>query len=109
MSQIVAEFVEISLPALERMVVVLERARTAPAEVRAGLLAAVERAEREVIPDMLKALGQGEMFMGDLAYQAGAAAGDERSSPRRARPARKPSTPVPVTRGSGGPRKARKG
>jgi hypothetical protein len=59
MSKIIAQLVAPCVPALGRMAVALERARDAPEEVRAGLLAAVERAERDFMPVM----------------QAGAAAG----------------------------------
>lgn len=129
MSQIVASFVDLALPSLERVVAVLERAKTAPAEARAGLAAAIERAERNLMPLMQEALGQQDMFLADI----GAAVPDaDAQRPQLERPRRKASghplppakvqayadtngvpprgsTPVPVTRGSGGPRKARKG
>jgi hypothetical protein len=50
MSKIIADLVSPCVPALGRMAVALERARDAPAEVRAGLLAAVESAERDFLP-----------------------------------------------------------
>jgi hypothetical protein len=52
MSKIIADLVSPCVPALGRMALALERARDAPAEVRAGLLAAVESAERDFLPVM---------------------------------------------------------
>ena len=49
MSQIVAGFVDLALPSLERVVVLLERAQAAPAEVRKGLEGAIARAERQLV------------------------------------------------------------
>lgn len=93
MSEILAGFVELAIPSLERVVVVLERARSAPEEVRAGLAAAFERADMDVMPQLLAAQGQGEMFL-DRAAEAVRSEG---------------STPVPVTRGSGGGKTRRPG
>jgi hypothetical protein len=45
MSSIVSEYVNLALPSLERLVVVLEQASTAPKQAHAGLAAALERAE----------------------------------------------------------------
>lgn len=106
MSQIVANFVAAAVPSLERLVVVMERANTASQEVRSGLVAAVDRAERHLMPVLLNALEQGEMFLGEA----------ERSTKPEARPAAqrtgrarvavnasaRASTPGAVTRGSGG-------
>lgn len=108
MSQIVAGFVDLAVPSLERVVAVLERAKAAPAEARAGLAAAIERAERDVIPDLQAAVGQWDMFLSEAAA-GGTAADAERPPPGRQKAAEARSTPVPVTRGSGGPRKVRKG
>src|SRR6187401_2736336 len=58
MSQIVAGFVDLALPSLERLVVVLEQARAAPKEVRTGLVATFERAERDLLPTLMAALDQ---------------------------------------------------
>lgn len=96
MSSIVAEFVNVALPSLERVVLVLERARAAPKEVSAGLRAAVERAERDMLPAMSDALGHYDLFM----EEAEAATRPKRTRPARARSGGS-STPVPVTRGSG--------
>lgn len=115
MSQIVASFVDLALPSLERVVVVLEQARAAPEKVRAGLVAAVERAERDMLPAMVEALDQSDLFLSELSTASGrgvpAAQRSARPDPLRAalEGARAASTPVPVTRGSGGQRVQRKG
>lgn len=105
MSQIVAQFVEMAIPSLERVVVVLERASTATEEVRTGLRSAFERADDHVMPQLLEAVKQGEMF---LAEAERLAAPRPDMPAQRAGRARVPlkvsgkgSTPVPVTRGSG--------
>lgn len=118
MSSIVAQYVELAVPSLERVVVVLEQARAAPAEARAGLTAAIERAERDLMPAIQAAMRQGDLFLGDVA-KASAPAGDAQAEPGRRqaegepKPARRRSgrgsTPVPVTRGSGRPSGVRRG
>lgn len=124
MSQIVSGFVELAIPSLERVVLVLERAKAAPQEVRAGLVAALDRADRVLMPALQAGLDQTDLFLSDLALQSGAAAPSMAAvRPSRGRGTAKPagvsgkgseavSTPVPVTRGSGSPRaipKARRG
>lgn len=114
MSALVSQFVEVSLPSLERLVVVLERARSAPEEARAGLAAAVERAERTLLPALMNAQDMGDMFLGDVesASMRGVpqAAGAKRRRPAApAAPAGKGKDPRLVTRGSGGVAQGRKG
>jgi len=108
MSAIVAQFVDMALPSLERVVVVLERARSAPQEARAGLAAAVERAERAVMPALLAAVDQADLFLSEVSQEAAQTAQGGRASGRPATAAESPRrvpkggpTPVPVTRGSG--------
>lgn len=104
MSEIVAGFVDLAVPSLERVVVVLERARSAPEEVRTGLRSAVERAERDLMPQLLQSLDQVELFMGQVEQATVPPPQKAPSAARRSPPpaARKRSgTPVPVTRGSG--------
>jgi hypothetical protein len=128
MSQIVAQFVDLALPSLERLVVVLERARSAAKETHVGLAAALERAERDLMPAIEGALKQGDMFFRDLEAVASDVPQSDAQQPAAARlagglvsiptsstaqaealpavpPAASvsPSTPVPVTRGSGTP------
>lgn len=112
MSALVAQFVNVSLPSLERLVVVLERAASAPEEARAGLAAAVERAERTLLPALMKAQDMGDLFLSDVDYAS--TRGAQPAPAQRARAAAPAPAPVPkdprlVTRGSGGPQKGRKG
>lgn len=107
MSQLVASLVDLAVPSMERMVVLLERAKAAPAEARAGFAAAVERADRELIPLLEQVLGQTDLFLADLNEAAAAAtaapSGARRAASRAAEAVPEGgSTPVPVTRGSGG-------
>jgi len=94
----VSALIDAALPPMERMVVVLERANAAPEEVRAGLVAAVERAERELMPQIQDALDQGDMFLANVeaATVPVEAPRAKRGVPRRAVGA---SNPRPVTRG----------
>ena len=112
MSSLVAQFVTVALPSLERLVVVLERARTAPEEARAGLAAAIERAERQLLPALVNAQEMGDLFLLDLEAvpKAGATGGlaQPGRSPASA-PVRSRKDPRLVTRGSGGAKQAGKG
>lgn len=96
MASIVTEILDTAIPSLERVVVVLERAATATEEVRAGVAAAVERAERELMPELLAAAGQSDLFLADLAKQAagGGAAQDAQASGKPRRPSPRRKTPV---------------
>jgi hypothetical protein len=113
MSEIVAGFVDLAIPSLERVVVVLERAKAAPQEVRAGLASALDRADRALMPALVAAMDQNDLFLSDviLASQpqtpAPAPAGQPAAAAGKGR--KGDSTPVPVTRGSGGTRKGVKG
>ncbi len=108
MSEIVAGFVDLAVPSLERVVVILERAKAAPEEVRSGLSAAIDRADRVLMPAIQSALDQADLFISD-ATLATVREPDAQAAPPPARPAPggakagalEGSTPVPVTRGSG--------
>ena len=113
MSSLVSQFLELALPSMERLVVVLEQARAAPEEARAGLAAAIERADRTLLPALTAAVDQRDMFLDSLDV-AGRPPGPAAQRPdQAAAPPRKAqkrgSTPVPVTRGSGRTDKGRKG
>lgn len=112
MSQIVTGLVDLAVPSLERVVAVIERAATASDEVKDGMRAALDRADRAIIPQLIDAAQQGDMFLAGLAAEGEAA----QQAPGPAVPAQAPaqqpkrgrkvvpaegSTPVPVTRGSG--------
>ena len=112
MSSLVAQFVDVSLPSLERLVVVLERAKSAPQEALAGLASAVERAERTLLPALMNAQGMGDLFLSDI--ERGSTVKAPTAPAQRARAAASPSVPKLrdprlVTRGSGSSQKARKG
>jgi hypothetical protein len=111
MSQIVSQFVDLAVPSLERVVVILERAKAAPEEVRSGLSVAIERAERDMLPGMLASVDQFDMFLADAERATSPSARRRASGARRGRTAAAPaaSTPVPVTRGSGGGKTLRSG
>ena len=112
MSALVAQFVTVALPSLERLVVVLERARTAPQEARAGLAAAIERAERKLLPALKDAQDMGDLFLFDLEAVPKSGATGALAQPGR-QPAsaldRRQKDPRLVTRGSGGAKQAGKG
>lgn len=116
MSQIVTGFVDLAVPSLVRVVAIMERAKAAPEEARAGLAAAIERADRDLIPRLVEAAGQGDMFLAQMQADLSAPRAERRQAPARGAgglPAsggkRKGSTPVPVTRGSGAPKRAQPG
>lgn len=96
MASIVTEILDTAIPSLERVVVVMERAASATQEVRDGVAAAVERAERELMPALLAAAGQSDLFLADLAVKAsgGAAAQDAAASGKRRRRVPAPKTPA---------------
>jgi hypothetical protein len=125
MSQIVTSLIDLAVPSFERAVVLMERAAVAPDEVKDGLRAALHRADRAVLPRLLAAAEQGEMFLGDVesevfpegpvrsggGQEVGAGAGgraapaDQPPAPKRRKGAASP--PVPVTRGVGTPGEGR--
>jgi hypothetical protein len=94
MSHIISGFVEMAVPSLERVVAIMERAKAAPEEFRAGLRASIERADSALVPALEHAIGEANAFLSDV---AGDGSSDARSGG---------STPVPVTRGSGRPKSA---
>lgn len=71
MSKIVASFVDLAVPSLERVVLLMERAKTAPEEVRAGLSAALDRADRDLIPSLMEGIDQADLFLVDALSEAG--------------------------------------
>lgn len=113
MSQIVTGFLDVAVPPMERMVLLMEQANAAPEEARAGLAASLARAEARVLPGLVKAVDQVDMFVaGEIA------AIEQRSLPRSGgraaqeapkRGVKRSVTPVPVTRGSGPGKRATKG
>lgn len=109
MSAVVTGIVDLAVPSFERAVAIVERAQSAGDEVRAGIKSALDRADRDLMPMLLEAVKQSDMFLAGVGHEA--ADGGAAPAPRRRRPvagAAAPkveegvSTPVPVTRGSGG-------
>lgn len=88
MASIVSELVESAAPSLVRMAVVIERAASASEEVRTGFVAAVERAERDLLPGLMEQLGQAELFLADC--EAATSAADAQRPTRTRRPKRTP-------------------
>lgn len=66
MSSVVVDILGVAIPSLERVVVVLERASTAPREVLDGVAAAVERAERDYLPTIMQAAAVTDLFIGEV-------------------------------------------
>ena len=116
MSALVSQVVDVAVPSLERVVAILERAKAAPQEALAGLSAAIDRAERQLLPALMEAQGQSDLFVADALRSmtpkgATAPAVAAKRAPRGAlRPAAAASgDPRLVTRGSGAPTGGRKG
>ncbi len=74
MSSLVAQYVELAIPSLERLVVAMERVHEAPQEIREGFAAAVAEAERDVMPVLEQASRQADMFLSRAEASATAAA-----------------------------------
>lgn len=108
MSKIIAGFVDLAIPSLERLVVVLERAKTAPQEVRAGMAAALDRADAQLIPALLDSVGQADLWLDQMSELSKETRGAAGAAGRGARRLGVLPTPGPVTRGSGRPEKAQK-
>lgn len=113
MSALVSQVVEVAVPSLERVVAILERAKTAPKEALAGLSAAIDRAEQQLLPALMEAQGQTDLFVADALRSVSPAVVPPAVAAKRTRR----GVPAPasdrdprlVTRGSGGPIGGRKG
>ena len=102
MSAAVTDFLELGVPSMERLVLLLERARQVPEEQREGVRKALESAEAAMAPSVAAALAQGDLFFAasEAAMSAAGGASREPRSGERVAPEVE-LTPVPVTRGSG--------
>lgn len=88
MSALVAQYVELAIPSLERLVVAMERVHEAPQEIRQGFAAAVAEAERDVMPALEQAARQADLFLSRAEASASTAAvGAQPSKAVRRRPA----------------------
>lgn len=96
MASIVTDILDTAIPSLERVVVVLERAATASQDVRDGVAAAIERAERDLMPSMLAAIDQSDMFLADLGHQAGGGAASRDAVAPRGRQRKGAGSKTPV-------------
>jgi hypothetical protein len=106
MSRVVTQFLDVAVAPMERMVVVLEQAKAMPKETTEAVRASILRAEAKLLPKvMANIVEQNDLFLAEWAKPA-LAEGAGEAEPRT-RPKKRPSTPVPVTRGSG-PRKVAK-
>lgn len=104
MSSIVTEFLEVAVPPMERMVVVLEQAKALPAETKEGVRGSILRAEAKVLTAVAAFTDQTNSFLSEvlvstLADAAGGALHGSEMVPKVL------TTPVPVTRGSGRPKR----
>jgi len=66
MSALVVELLEAVAEPMERVCVVLEAAKTAPASVLNGLRSAIGKAEAELMPNALKVIEQGDVFFTEV-------------------------------------------
>jgi len=100
MSAIVTGFLDMALPQLERLVVVMEQAKTMPEETKEAIRGSLVRAEAELLPSVMAVVDQADMFVAE-AHATIKAAGRGATEKRPGRTLSGLSTPVPVTRGSG--------
>ena len=108
MSSLVTQFLDVATPQMERMVVLLERAKAAPEKAREDLRQALARAEANVLPVLLDVIQEQDMFL----HEIGGELVPEAAAPTPApapRPRKKATTPVPVTRGSGPAKRQKRG
>jgi hypothetical protein len=104
MSAIVAEFLDVALPPMERLVVVLEQAAAMPEATRQSVRASIGRAEAKLLPALAGGLAQMDFMIDATAQEFERAAKEPERRSRDGDGAKRSRTPRPVTRGSG-PRK----
>ena len=103
MSSLVSGLLDVALPSLERTVAMLERIVAAPGETKAGLAASLARAESQLGVIAQELLRQQDLTFEDVDQKVRASVVRDGRRPARKAPGQG-STPVPVTRGSGGPK-----
>lgn len=117
MSSVVTDFLDLAQPQMRRMVVILEAARAAPDQAKASIRKSLDRAESVLLPVLLEAIEQQDLFLASEAGLSPADVDDWYQPASAARRAAQPhgragsvagSPPVPVTRGVGSPKKAKK-
>lgn len=101
MSAIVTGFLDVAVPAMERMAVLFEQAKAMPEEAKEGLRASLLRAESELLSGLSGLISPHPAFLDEM-VNATAPTGTGRAPRGTGRASAGGSTPVPVTRGSGG-------
>lgn len=71
MAAVVSDILDPAYPVLERVCVVLEAAERAKESSRDGMREAMAKAEAELMPHLVQAVDQFDMFMGEVAKPAG--------------------------------------
>ena len=107
MSALVTGFLDVAIPPMERMVVILEKAKGMPERTKEEVRASLLRAEAKLLPAIAAATEQNDLFLAEV-LEAANAAGAGRSAARTGR-VRSALPPVPVTRGVGQTKKGQKG
>jgi len=103
MSQVLSDLFGEIAPVYERVAVVLQAAKRAQVSAHEGFRNAAEKAEAEIAPHLAAAIAQFDIFEQQLGVSGGSGLGRASvASPADPVP---PSTPAPVTRGSGLPDK----
>jgi hypothetical protein len=111
MSAIVSEFLGITMPAMQRMLVAFQYAKDAPQAAREGLRQAIDKAEARMLPAAMARIEQHDMFLREEMAQMGLPPMplppvSARGGAERRRVAEPAGDPRPVTRGSGRLKKA---
>lgn len=103
MSALIGELLETVADPVERVCVILEAAQKAPGDLKAGLRAAVDRAESSLLPAAQAAVDQFDLFVSDATEEIKAANERAAGAAQRRTAARAGGAapdPRPVTRGS---------
>ena len=100
MSAVVADFLDVAIPQMDRMVTILEQAKAIPQQTKDELRESLERGEARVLSALDDATAHSLLLMARM-ENATQAAGAGGASPRTKRATAGGSTPVPLTGGSG--------
>lgn len=75
MSGMLGEFIELSMPTFERMAATFQQIKQANDKEKARIVAALDDAQTAIEPIALAAVGQFDLFLGNIGVAAGAATG----------------------------------
>lgn len=107
MSAVIADFLDVAIPQMQRIALVLEHAKAIPSQTKEELRDSLARSEAKLLSAVAEVTGQADGFIEELA-EAAKAAGASAAEPRTRRTAARASsgalgasTPVPLTGGSG--------